>query len=62
MNNLEAAILKRLEEKSDHDYRWPRWAAAYEASEAAMEFFQDACNESYGDFGYAMWKAEQPHV
>lgn len=34
---IEAAILKRLEEKSAHEYQWPRWAAAEEASHAVME-------------------------
>ena len=33
---IERAILARLEAKSDHDYQWPRWAAADEASHAVM--------------------------
>jgi hypothetical protein len=33
---LENLILARLEEKSSHDYQWPRWSAAYEAYEASQ--------------------------
>lgn len=35
---LEAAIVARLEAKSDHMHQWPRWAAAEEASLAAVEY------------------------
>lgn len=35
---IEAAILTRLEAKSQHEYQWPRWAAAEEASRAVMEY------------------------
>lgn len=31
------AILARLEEKSEHAYQWPRWAAAEEASMAVIQ-------------------------
>lgn len=34
---IEQAILDRLERKATHDYQWPRWAAAEEASHAVME-------------------------
>lgn len=37
---IEAAILARLEAKSDHMYQWPRWAAAEEASYAVMEWLE----------------------
>jgi len=59
MNNLEAAILKRLESKSSHEYMWPRWPAADEASVAALEFFENAYNDSDGDFDYVMFLARQ---
>ena len=36
-SEIETAILARLEAKSEHDYRWPRWAAADEAAEAVIE-------------------------
>lgn len=35
---IEAAILARLESKSEHHYQWPRWAAAEEASYAVMDW------------------------
>lgn len=35
--DIEAAILARLEAKSEHAYQWPRWAAAYEASCAVAD-------------------------
>lgn len=35
---IEAAILARLEDRSDHNYQWPRWPAAEEASYAVMEW------------------------
>ncbi len=35
---IERAILERLERKSTYEYMWPRWAAAYEASEAVREY------------------------
>jgi hypothetical protein len=37
---IQAAILARLEDKSDHNYQWPRWAAADEASYAVMEWLE----------------------
>lgn len=37
---IEAAVLARLEDKSDHTYQWPRWAAAEEASYAVMEWLE----------------------
>ena len=37
---IEAAILARLEEKSAHNYHWPRWPAAEEASYAVMEWLE----------------------
>jgi hypothetical protein len=33
----EEAILARLEAKAEHTYQWPRWPAAYEAAQAAVE-------------------------
>lgn len=38
---IEALILARLEDKSEHRYQWPRWAAAEEASYAVMEWLTD---------------------
>ena len=38
---IEAAILARLEGKSDHLYQWQRWAAADEASHAVMQHLVD---------------------
>jgi len=43
---IEAAILARLTEKSSHDYQWPRWAAAYEASEAIEALIREAVDEA----------------
>lgn len=39
--DLAAVISARLEAKADGDYRWPRWAAAEEAAQAASDLL---CN------------------
>lgn len=38
---IEQAIVARLESKSEHNYQWPRWAAADEASHAVMELLAE---------------------
>jgi len=59
MNRLEKAILDRLTAKSEHEYMWPRWPAAEEASIAAMELVKAAYDSSYGDLDYMIWYLEQ---
>lgn len=39
---IERAILARLEARSSHEYLWPRWAAAEEAAAAVMELLAEA--------------------
>ena len=47
--NLYDAILARLEEKSDHEYMWPRWAAADEAAGAVLPILEGAWEEGYAE-------------
>lgn len=61
--NLRAVILARLEDKSDHEYRWPRWAASEEAAAAVFasgwlaETVRAAADAEYPEHGGSM----RPH-
>lgn len=45
---LYAAILDRLSEKSEYTYQWPRWAAADEAASAVIEYLDTIAGPHVG--------------